>query len=401
MRTHFQTEKNPALKNDIFKVCLYITLISDLILFITQPFHIVILEGLASRCLMLSNLAAFLYALNLSLRRYMPYKTNQIILIGFMLILSYLSYVQSDSSGLYQYIIRIWCYMALPFYLLYIDFLKPERNLINFIYFCSGLASLVFILLSLSGYRYAGYEIYIGTDYAWLTLGYDNPNQTAAYLMITLIILFSAVSYYKNILTRFIILLDMIYLGWLLLDTSSRTCILITILVLAAILLYRGVRIPVFIPVAILLLPAVFMFFYPYLYNHGWISGYDYAGKADISSRSYIYIKVMLSLKNDYLFGDFGNYRLGNLHNGILSVLSSLGIGGLLFFYIYYFRAYIHILTHYIKSRAAYIAYIGLLAAFVHACTEGAFIAGGSVFAGSLSALIYLAKVEGKDVRKN
>jgi hypothetical protein len=398
MHTHLLTDLDTKVNTDIFKACFCITLISNLILYIAQPLDIVFLDAIASRSLMLTNLAAFLFAVILSLKEYLPYKTNQVFIICFMLIFSFASYFLSSSSGLYQYIIRIWCYMALPFYLLYIDFIRPSRRLINFVYINNLLASLLFILLSFSEYRYAGYEYYIGTNYAWLTLGYDNPNQTAIYLTITLIILISAISYYKSIMIRLFFLLDLIYIGWLILKTSSRTCILISILVLAAVLFYRRLKIPKLIVFIILLLPTIFLFTYPSLYRHGWFISSEYVGKEDYSSRSYIFIWTLRQLKNHYLFGDFGTYRLGNLHNGILSVLSSLGISGLLFFYIYYFRAYFYLLKHYIKSRTAYIAYIGLLAVFIHACTEGAFIAGGSVFAGSLSALIFLLKVEEKGV---
>ncbi|MHB8131520.1 MAG: O-antigen ligase family protein [Mobilitalea sp.] len=300
---------------------------------------------------------------------------------------------------MYNYIIRLWCYLALPFYFLYIDYLKPNKKMINFVFIINLLITLVFTLLSFTKYRYAGYENYIGTDSAWLTLGYDNPNQTAMYLLITLIILYCAMNYYTNKLIRVLILLDIIYMGTLLIDTSSRTCILIAVFITVIILLKKKYTVPRYIVIGILLLPGIFLLAYPYLYENGFIYVLEFGGKVDYSSRSYIFLSVLTSIKDRLLLGDFGTYQLQNLHNGTLSVLSSLGIIGLLFSYIYFFRAYYKILSNKIKSKTAYISFIGLLAIFIHACTEGAFIIGGSMYAGTLSVLIFLVKLDWKELK--
>lgn len=394
-----RAEQDKALKLSMLRLCFYLTLVSNLVIFIAQPLDIVILESLASRCLMLCNMAAFFLTANHCLKQYIPYKVNQILTIVFILGFSFVSYELSSGSGMYSYIIRMWCYLALPFYFLYIDYLKPDRKMINFIFITSFLVSVLFIFLSFSKYSYAGYEAFLGTNRAWLTLGYDNPNQTAMYLLIIIIILFCAFHFYKKRYARLLILLDIIYMAKLLTDTSSRTCIIIAILVAAAILFKRKYTVSRYIVAGILLLPAIFMFAYPYLYEHGWVYLFEMGGKADFSARSYIFQATLSSVSDKILFGDFGTYQLQNLHNGALSVYASLGLVGLLFFYIYYFRAYFNILKNEIRSRTAYISFIGLLAVFIHACTEGAFIIGGSMYAGSLSILIFLVKLDGKEVQ--
>ncbi|HWT75764.1 MAG TPA: hypothetical protein VN258_13755 [Mobilitalea sp.] len=393
-------EPDKSINLKVFKVCFYLTLISNLTIYIAQPFDIMLLATLASRCFMLSNLVAFLFAVNHSINKYVPYKTEQIITIICMVCFSFLSFLLSSNLGLYNYVIRMFCYLALPFYLLYMDYLKPDRKMLYFTFLINFLTSIVFTLLSFSKYKYAGYESFIGTSGAWLTLGYDNPNQTAMYLVITIIILLCTMNYFKKLWIKVLNLLDIFYMCWLLLETSSRTCIGIAVIILALLLLKRKYDIPKTLIVGILLLPAFFMVFYPFLYEHGWIYFLEFRGKADYSSRSYIFQTVLSSVQKKFLFGDFSSYQLQNLHNGILSVYSSLGLAGLLLFYIYYLRAYIHILANKIKSRTAYISFLGLLAVFLHACTESAFLVGGSMFAGSLSVLIFLVKLDWNEVER-
>ncbi|MDD3174300.1 MAG: hypothetical protein PHF63_11715 [Herbinix sp.] len=349
---------------------------------------------------MLSNLVSFLFVIINSIKHYVPYKTNQIIIIILMVSFSFISYLLSNNGDLNNYIIRMWCYLALPFYFLYIDYLKIDKKMINFIFIINFLISILFLLLSLSKYSYSGYELYLGTDSAWLTLGYDNPNQTAMYLIINLIILYIAFNYYTNKIVKFMLLLDIIYIGKLLIDTSSRSCILIGLFITAITIIKRKYTISKYFVIAILLLPAIFMFVYPFLYESGFIYFFDFGGKTDNSSRYYMFHNVLNLVKSRSVFGAFGIFQLNNLHNGTLSVYSSLGFVGLLLFYIYFIRAYFHILDNGIKSKAAYISMIGLLAIFVHSCAEAAFIIGGSMYAGSISALILLTKLERKEVQQ-
>lgn len=396
----YMIDQDNTLKLKVFRICFYLTLISNLVIYIAQPLDISILNTLASRSFMLCNLVSFIFVINLSLRHYVPYKTHQIVIIVFMICFSFISYLFDSNCGLYDYIIRLWCYLALPFYFLYIDYLKPNKSMINFAFIVTFLVSINFILLSLSKYKYAGYEAFIGTHSAWLTLGYENPNQTAMYLLITIIILYCALSYYRNKLARILILSDIIYMAVLLFKTSSRTSIVIGVIVTVIILFKKKYYISKYIVIGILLLPAIFMFLYPYLYKNGWIFLFQFGGKTDYSSRSIIFLNVLLSLKNKFLFGAFGTYQLKNIHNGTLSVFSSLGLVGLVLFYIYYFRAYFNIFKNSIKSKTALISLIGLLAVFIHACTESAFIVGGSMYAGTLNVLIFLVKLDWKEVNR-
>lgn len=400
-------KQGSSLMAKAFEVCYFLTLTANLIIYIAQPYDISILVMIASRCFMLSNLLAFIFAVFSSMTQYIPYKTNQIITIAFMIGFSIVSFLLSGSGGIYLYIIRLWCYLALPIYFLYIDYLKPNKTMINFTFVIFFLISINFILLSFTKYRYAGYENFIGTKSAWLTLGYDNPNQTGMYLLITLIILYCAWNYYTKKILKALILIDILYMGKLLFETSSRTCILVGILITAAVLLKTGefilykkrYTVSLFTVTGCLLLPTAFLFLYPYLYNNGLIRFFEIGGKTDFSSRSIIFSQVLSDLKGHFLFGDFSTYLLQNTHNGILSVLSSLGIVGLIAFYIYYFRAYFNMIENGLRSRAAYTAFIGLLGVFIHASAEGALITGGSMYAGTLSVLIFLAKLDWEGVK--
>ena len=391
-------QKNKDRNIHVFKISYYVTLAADFFLLIAQPLNITILEMLSSRCFLICTVAVLIAAVSHSYQYYMPYKTHQIIILGFLLCFSFVSYLLSGSSGLYDYLVRMLCYIALPVYFIMIDYLKPDKIMIQVTFIVNILISGLFTYLSFSSYRYAGYESYIGTGGAWLTMGYHNPNQTAMYLLVNLIILLCALHYYKQKSIRFLLLIDSFYIGYLLFETSSRTCIIAGIFILLFTLPRRHYTISKFTATAVLFLPLIFILLYPTLFQNGWLHLLEFRGKSDFDSRNYIFRTAVATVSNQFLFGNYGMYQLRNLHNGILSVYSSLGLTGVLFFYLYYIKAYFHILSYGIKSKVAYISMGGLLAVFLHACTESAFLTGGSIYAGGLCILIYLTRLDSKEV---
>lgn len=382
----------------IIHVCFYITVLSNLMIYITLPLNIILLATLASRCYILCNLITFLAAVILCTKKYMPYRTNQILIIIFMLLFSTISFVLSNGVTFFQYLTKILSYLAVPFYFLSIDYIIPKKKITDFVYLVNFLISIVFTFLSFSSYSYKGYAHYLGTKNAWLTLGFSNPNQTAMYLMLNFIVLFCTYFYYKKKLLRVTAFLFLIYIGKLLYNTSSRTCIITVIIIIAIILLKRKNQVSDLGIIAFLLIPTVFMILYPVLYKNGLFLQREILGKTDYGTRSIFYEQALNALKSNWLFGNYGKFRLANLHNGTLSVLSSLGIAGFISFYACYFRAHFQIKTYGPKSKSSFIAWIGLLAVFLHTCAESALITGGAMYAGSISVLIYLAKSDDKEV---
>jgi hypothetical protein len=388
-----QQNASKDLQLGVFKLCFLITVMSNLVIYIAMPFHIIILEALASRCYMLCNLVAFLSAIYYCLKTRLPYKANQILIISIMIAFSLVSFMNTGAEGIYSYIIHIWCYLAFPIYLLWIDFLIPERKLVHYVFLINFITSVLFILLSLSSYSYKGYEHYLGTTYAWLTLGYDNPNQTSMYLLVNYIVLLCSICYYKKKLFRLILLADILYIGKLIYDANSRTCFTIAVLITIVILLKKNNKLAELSISAVLLIPVIFLIVYPFLYQQGYLH-FEYMGKSDYSSRTYLYQNVFLDLKGHLLFGNFMIYRFENLHNGVLSILASLGVMGLLLFYLYCFMVYLNIGRNNLRSKISFIAFTGILAVFLNACTESALFVSGSMYAGSISVLIFLTKLK-------
>ncbi len=370
-------------------------MISNLIIYIAQPYDLNLFVSLASRSYMLCSVAAFSYTVINCFRQYVPYKTMQILTIVFMVGFALVSHLLSDSGGTYLFIIRLLCYLALPIYFLYLDYLKPDKWMLHFIFILNFLASVVFGLLSFSSLSYAGYENYIGTSSAWMTLGYENPNQTAMYLLINQVVLLCAFYYYSKKPIRLILLADALFMGWLILKTSSRTCIGISALILAVCIFRRKYRIKKYVVAGILILPLLFFIIYPYLFDNTLFVGVVIGGKTDYSARGEFFKTAITAVGDRFLFGDFGRFQLQNLHNGPLSIYASVGVIGLAFFYVYYYRAYYRMLYYGFQCKAAFLAAVGLLSVFLHACTESGFITGGAMYAGSLSALILLTKMEG------
>jgi len=101
----FTTERDKSFDVRVFQFCFYLTLVSNLIIYIAQPLNLLLLETLASRCFMLCNLIALFFVVNKSIKHAIPYMTSQIITIICMVCFSFISYLLSSQSGLYNYII--------------------------------------------------------------------------------------------------------------------------------------------------------------------------------------------------------------------------------------------------------------------------------------------------------
>lgn len=385
---------------NILRTCFIITIASNLVIYIAQPLNILFLQTIASRCFIISNVVAFFYVFLYNVKARSKNNTiYKIIIILAIVFSSTISYLLS-SGGVYDYIIRLLCYLALPFYFLYIDYVKLDKRLLDTIFFITFLTSLFFIYLSFTEYAYSGYENFLGTQQAWLTLGYDNPNQTGMYLLLTMIILICALHYYEMTNIRIIILIDILFIAKLLIETSSRACIFSGIFVFIITFVKKKFNLSKYTVILIMLIPLIFMIGYPYFYD-SFLKQYSFEvfGKQDISSRALMIKWVLSSLDGSYLFGNYGVNKLSNSHNGTLSIYSSLGVVGLILFYIYFFVAYFDLLKK-IKSKTASIAFIGLLAIFIQSTVEAAFFTGGSMYAGTLSILIYLAKLDLEGINK-
>ena len=226
-----------------------------------------------------------------------------------------------------------------------------------------------------------------------LELGFNNPNETAVYLMSTICLLVLFFDTMKRWLFKVPVVLIIGYLAYLLYLTESRTALVATALVILYQLFARRFVVPRWvIPVAVLL-PVVFLVLYTQLWQRGLFRDLEILGKPFYSGREGAFLSLLEELGGNWAFCDVGKYHFTNVHNGPLSIMISMGIFG----FVAYFAYMVYTLYQYhacIASKHQTIALIVILAIFVHSSAEATFIVGGAHYSIIVATFFLLLKDE-------
>jgi hypothetical protein len=276
--------------------------------------------------------------------------------------------------------------MAIMLSMYYLDYIKIDRKLINYIFIINFIISLWFVYLSLSEYAYKGHPTY-------LTLGYSNPNQTAMFLLFNIITLIAANNFYKNKIIKTLIFIITIYLSYLIYLTDSRICFIVLIIIFVFNFRKKKFKIPKLAVFIITLTPILFMIVYTKLFTSNILLNFEFLGKAFYSGREHILLDVLEDIKNNMILGKLGLYQFENVHNGVLSIIVSLGLLGLILYYLYMLRVLFRVAQK-LNNKTAYIAFCGILMVFVQSSAESALMVSGSVYAAAVSILYLLTRVE-------
>ena len=240
--------------------------------------------------------------------------------------------------------------------------------------------SLVYINLYHSEYRTVfetKYGRFFGEE---VTLGYPNPNQTAMFLFVAMVILSIGIFWVKKPLVKTLLIADAAYMAVMLEQTKSRAGLLLLIIFLSAIFLMRKREIPSKLVKLVVLLPFIYaivaMFF---IETFGDVTLW---GESIFNGREGVYGKYLdnISLVN-FILGDFARFRFENLHNSYVSIAATAGIVTVICFV--YFLRQLLLFNHGNAMTSWYskIAYIGVLCVIIHSCGEAAFLVSGSTYA--------------------
>ena len=212
-------------------------------------------------------------------------------------------------------------------------------------------------------------------------------------MMVCLFIVVSAMFYYKsNRLIRNVALIEACFLGFLIYKTDCRAVIVICL----AVVVYMFCRTSIHIQP--LLLSAVFVI--PIIYTIAIIcfpslAYIEFMGDTIENGRLYITFEYIESLDVfDFMFGNFGKYQLSNMHNGMLSVVASLGIVVFGVYFLGLYFAYKRILSGASGKRDFIPLALGMLGIIIHSIAEAAPLVAGSVYAASIFMLAYLTAPE-------
>ena len=361
----------------------------EAILYIAIPFSVTSIQRLCYYSFYIINIVLFLYTIvNIQRNKIRLKKNNFKSLIIIILILVSLLISCILNPGKFTFDVHfsaIMNYLSLIFSIFYVFFIDLDDTTIKEILGINVFIGILFCLLSFSSYAYTHEKLT-----TLLNLGYSNPNSTAIYIFLTISIMLSFFEYIKSKKIKLLLLILIVYLIYLIFLTESRTCMLVSIALVIYFFWPFNINIRKSWIIIGLMIPIVFLFLYSYLYENNYFSDLVIMGKEFYSGREGYFIEVLNDLKNYLFFGNFGNYHLTNTHNGPLSVLSSLGISGIVLLYGYLYNSMKILLNSH--SKTSKMAIMAILILLAQSSSEAAILVGGANFTVPIATLFLIAK---------
>ncbi len=241
------------------------------------------------------------------------------------------------------------------------------------------------------GFKYEVINEYGGTIF---TLGLGNPNGVALYVMFAIIL--SMIQFYNTTkkatkVINIVIIAMMFYILYLL---SSRTVLLCSLIVAMAFLL-RLPKVFKWISYFAVITPIFTMVLQLQLANMDNIA-LQILGKSINTGRPDLYIEVLSELMTSpikLLFGDLCTYHFYNSHNGVLTILATLGLGGVLL-YIIFWNQQLSKLRNISMDKSQKLAFIALMVVLIHASSESMSVVGTIPFCIFVVVIMKIAKGE-------
>ena len=332
--------------------------------------------SLAARMVLLLNVI-FVTATVIKNRVSRKFAINLGILLC-MLVCSYMSYILNPNGGMFDFIITVLGYLAVPIYMLAIP--DTEFNLKTKKWL--QLMGIAYVVL----FIYCGFvePIYRNEFSTALSMGYSNPNRTGCYLLLAVIYLL--VAFENNKKMKIVSYALSVILLYLIMLTECRTAFILGLIALIYAIIPKLKAGKIFALICTFS-PLIFMFVYSYAYKNGWFYGAEIFGKDFFSGREEMHTDIMSNIS---MLGNYGDVKFGGL-NVSMSVLSTIGVVGFLLFYVYYTRfmtdRFIQIESRN-KNKNLGLVCMGLL--MFHGCTETALFTGGTVYAGMVGCILAL-----------
>lgn len=281
-------------------------------------------------------------------------------------------------------IMGILGFIEMPIAIILMNCVRYDEENFRFVFRINILIALVFIVLSFSKYAYSGIL-------DSLYLGYSNPNATGIYLLLNQAILIMNLSALDKLIEKLLVMLLCLYEVYLIYLTNSRTCLLVSLVIMLYYLLGKNFKVPKLIILATILFPLAFLFIYTALYKSGKYTDLVILGKEFYSGREKYYSEQLTLLSGKFAFGDVRLNYFQNMHNGSLAIIASCGVIGYILYFIFYFRT----ISHYYKnanSKLQNIALIAVLGIFIHSCAEAALIVGGAHYSIIVATFYWILK---------
>lgn len=221
-----------------------------------------------------------------------------------------------------------------------------------------------------------------------ITLGFNNPNETAMYLMACALLLMAAMFHYKSPFIRFFYGVELLFMLRLIYETECRSVILLMAAIMIIVFFRRKFSVSKSVIRLAFLLPIGF-----FLINWGFpeIGNIVIMGEAADTGRTTIMYSFFEGLTMEsFILGDFGRYPLNNMHNAFLSLLAAFGVLSALAYWGFYYRGFLMICNRKMKSLEGKVLQLGCVAIVLHGSVEAAFLTSGVIYAASVFLLLFM-----------
>jgi len=368
----------------IYKLILYSALLGQVLFYVFLPMRMSRLVSLGVTIITLTNLLAL--ALILSDKKRDARLSNGAIRILTLVFFAMLSLFFSSSLNLAA-IKKLVVFLQMPVY--FIVARRIGKNTVReLIYGVNLCYPIVFGLYSKAGFSHRYVGEYGETIHKNLTLGYNNPNEAGMYLMLCLIVLVSAIFHYKTKKMKVFCVLEVGFVGYLLVRTNCRIAISIATAVFLLTMLCKRIHISETTWGIVLLFPAVYVLLlclFPILLE------LEYLGEAVDTGRRSLYLALLQSITfQKFCFGDFSRYALTNMHNAYLSIFASFGIFSVWSFLNLLYTTISRCCDNVIRKKENITLQLGVVAVIIHSSVESALLVNGSIYAASVFLLFYL-----------
>ena len=302
------------------------------------------------------------------------------------------SFVIDSVSGLIDNLLSVFSFVM--FYIALSTEQKSSNNLtLEDVFLINNIMCAMMIIFAFGpfGFKYQVVDEYGGTIF---TLGLGNPNGVSLYVMFAIVL--SMIQFYSTTKIRtkvmnLAVIVVMFYIMYLL---SSRTVFFCTLLVAIA-FLFRLPKVFKWISYCAVVAPIFMMLLQLQFANIDNLA-IQILGKSINTGRPDLYIKVLDDLATSpikILFGDLCSYHFYNSHNGVLTVMATLGLVGV-FLYILFWYQQMKKLRNVCTEKSQIIAYICIIAVLIHASSESMGVVGTIPFCIFVIVIMRIAKGE-------
>lgn len=292
--------------------------------------------------------------------------------------------LNDGAISLEPHIIGILGFVEMPVAIMLVDHLDYDEKNRRFVLHINILIAVVFSILSMTKYAYSGIldNLY---------LGYSNPNATAIYLLLNQAILIMFLPTIRQLLLKFLIVGLCIYEEYLIYLTDSRTCLIVSLVMVVYFFFGKNIKIPKWMIIVAMVFPLVFLLTYSNMYASGKYVDLEILGKEFYSGREVYFLEQINQLSENYLFGNVRLHHFTNMHNGPLAIIASCGILGYLWWFLFYYRTIQRYYSN-ATNKLQYMALVAILGVFIHSSSEAALIVGGAHYSIIVATFYWILK---------